>query len=86
MKDVFGYELKVGDWVAYAVRSGNSGRLRIGKVKKITDEKKISIMGGDSYYSREWSVSGKMGNFSSPENIVKIDESIIPEDVRKLYD
>lgn len=34
MKDILGTEIHEGDYIAYAVRSGNSGALCIGRVKK----------------------------------------------------
>ena len=87
MKDVFGVKLEIGQYVAYAVRSGNSGQLKIGVIKKLRDGS-LGIMGGthNDYPSLKdrggFDVSGKTGSFSSFDNIVVIPESIVPREVR----
>lgn len=38
MKDIFGKTFKIGDYVVYAIRSGNSGAMKAGKVKEVADD------------------------------------------------
>lgn len=39
--DMLGQEIRVGDWVAYAIRSGNSGELKAAIVLEITWHEKM---------------------------------------------
>lgn len=85
MKDVFGVKIEVGQYVAYAVRSCNSGSLRIGVVKKIRKDS-IGIAGAHyDEWNKRFNVSGVMGTFSSFDNIVVIPESIVPDEVRMAF-
>lgn len=57
--DMLGQEVKVGDFVAYAVREGNSAALKAGVVTEITWHEKMS--GG--YYT--WKVVASFESASS---------------------
>lgn len=48
MKDLFGYELKAGDFIAVGMRQGNSGRLGAGKVLEVESER-IKYLGIDGW-------------------------------------
>lgn len=43
MKDYFGEEIKEGDFLFYAIRSGNLASVKVGKVKEVK-EKYVSIV------------------------------------------
>lgn len=55
--DILGHEFQLGDVVAYATRSGNSGALRIGHIDKIYKRAK-------KYYpsEQEWVIGIKTPN------------------------
>lgn len=43
MKDYFGTEIQAGDFLFYAIRSGNLASVKVGKVKEVK-EKYVSIV------------------------------------------
>lgn len=80
--DMLGTALVPGDFVAYGVRDGNSGALRIGIIKEITKKEKKYRPGEFYYYVRvrgmERNFKGRMILFSrdgfttTTDNMVKL--------------
>lgn len=44
MRDILGNEIEAGNWVAYATRSGNTGKLTVGKVEQVKGDR-IKVVG-----------------------------------------
>ncbi len=97
MKDLLGNEITEGCFIAYAIRSGNSGAMRIGKViaPPVDDPEqcpkpylqKVPIMGAVRYrWSDKWSLAGRRAYLYVLSNIVVIDEEDVPAELRALYE
>jgi len=41
-KDLFGREIKIGDYITYAANDGRCGVLRVGRVVELTESKEIN--------------------------------------------
>ena len=81
MKDKFNVTLKPGDFIAYAVREGNSGEMKIGKVFD-TEDNQARVRG-----LRTWGAYsvGNIGTLFYSERIVKLHPDTVPEEIKELY-
>ena len=98
MKDILGQEIKVGEFVVYAV-SAMASDLSVGKLLK------ISQSGRNDYfhirgYDRDWKwnyetkekiflgyiLRGKAGRVLGNKRICCIDQNLIPDEAKKLYE
>lgn len=91
--DTFGRVIEIGNFITYAVRSGNSGLLRVARVENIVDTKSgwdnriiatIRTRGCSKDYTGKWKLGG-LGNLQTLENIIVIPSELLPEEVFKLY-
>lgn len=79
--DIVGREIKAGCLVAYAVRSGNSGELRLGIIKKVTQQPKrwgegtesVFVVRGVDKYSSKPKLNTKDGKLLYSNRIVVLD-------------
>src|SRR5215218_3522093 len=87
-KDIFGREIKAGDFVVYGIRSGNSGGMRYGIVEEPdtkyndawgTGERRVKVITFRNYSLK--------GNFAisrpSPENMIIVHDDTFPQDIAK---
>lgn len=93
-KDLFGNPIAVGDYLAYALRAGNSASLTVHKVidyrvvqedddpegKKIFKPRTI----GTSWWGD--SLNDKPGYLQVPENALRLEPDQVPEDLKKALD
>jgi hypothetical protein len=75
-KDLFGREIKVGDWIVYSAVDGRSGTLRAGQVIKLTigsgrystkPKPKVSIKSWSNFRSEGWNgeeLNGRQKNLT----------------------
>lgn len=89
--DIFNRKIEVGMFIAYGVRSGNSGELRIGRVEKLSTRTdrwrgEIPVVHSRSSNKRgdEWTLGG-VGLVTSLDNIVIIPTELVPKEVQSLY-
>src|SRR3954468_6695853 len=53
MKDILGQEIKNGQFIAYGIRSGNSGSLHVGVVKDVTKMTVIPLLVEYTFLDKE---------------------------------
>ena len=94
MKDRLNYNIEVGNFIAYGIRSGNSGTLSTGRVMKIKEDG-IVVRGFErkeigydhearSYIYEGYNLKGASGTIGAYK-VVVLPDSMIPEEVKSLY-
>lgn len=54
VKDSFGVEVQVGDYLVYAVKTRYLGSLGLGRVTKISEKGSVSMVVAPSLYGQSW--------------------------------
>lgn len=93
-KDKQGYPLEKGQFITYAIRSGNVGCLRIGRIEKVYERTDpwnnsrkihvIQVQGCSKNHLDVWSLD-KKGTVTSLENVLVIVPEMLSSDIRKIY-
>lgn len=90
LKDILDQEIKEGDFIVYAIRSGNSGDMKIGLVIDVSEKKdeysdrtelKIGVYGYDSY----WKINSRKSYLQYPSRIAVVPANKVPEKIKKQY-
>lgn len=84
MKDIFGREMSVGDYAAYAVRDGNSSQLRVGRVLEY-NEKEVVVIAGDVNWRGIWCLGYKESKWGDSSKLIKL-YGIFDEDIKESLD
>lgn len=85
MKDIFGVQFNIGQYVVYTPRGGRSNHMKVGIIKKINKDS-LGIMGGTySDYGKRFIISGRISTNTSLDNMLVIPENIVPDFVRKQF-
>jgi hypothetical protein len=77
MKDIFGNDLKPGDYFTYTVTQKH-GHVRIGRV--LEDGETVKTIAASAWNTRHWSSLKGRPN----ETVLVLDSSAVPADVRGL--
>lgn len=85
MKDILGNSIKVGNFIAYGVRSGNSGDLRIAKVTGFSKDGGVKARRVVGCCGEIWGLSIAASTIYTLENIVVLADNMIPDEIKKLY-
>lgn len=87
--DTVGTELYVNDYIAYAVRVGNSASLKIGRITKL-DGEKIRCISAEHIWRRRGTTvksafkrQSKESTLDSFQRIIKIAPESLPEELLK---
>ena len=83
MTDKLGQEITLGCWIAYGVRSGNSGDLKVGKVVKV-ENNKISVLGIDDWGTIKKNT--RTGILPYPNKVVVLPDVSIPEIFKQVME
>jgi hypothetical protein len=82
-EDILKNELKVGDYIAYALRSGNSSEMKIGKILELRQNGTYRVQAAEvSPFSGRWHKNRP--SIVSPGKMVKISTNDIPEFMKEI--
>lgn len=84
MKDKIGNEIFVGCFIAYAIRDGNSGHLKIGKVYALKNNK-ITVLGVEEDWEGVLVLSSKKGTLPQSDRCMVLHPSQVPIKILNLY-
>jgi hypothetical protein len=84
-RDFFGNTIKAGDYIAYAVTSGRSGVLKIGRVTELSksngwSEKDKAIIKAKTAMRWSWKDKYEVQNGGSPVAIRETERSVVLQD------
>ena len=81
MKDLLDREIQVGQFIAGAQRSGNSGTLTIGKVLEVHENEIKVLVAKKDYFGMK--LNSKPGVWYYPDRMVIVEPT---EELRRLYE
>lgn len=91
-KDIIGQEIRAGVWIAYAVRRGNSGEMKVGLVVEVIPNGenwrkepnfRIKVRGYEHGSSDGSLRPQKMSMLDFPDKCAVMDSNAIPESMLK---
>lgn len=93
MKDFFGKEIKVGDWLVYGTLLGRCAAVKVGKVLSVDfipkqnwrgGDIRIGVIGCEKNYKEVYTL-GKKGTLQFSDRAIVVSEDMVPEEIKKLY-
>ena len=93
--DMFGKEIKIGDYILYAGMRGNSADMKVGKVISLqirTSERNynqcptITVIGIRKGYQGNWYRNSRKGIIDRLDNVFVVHEAYVPKKLKELME